>query len=110
MGACKKEVDQSGAFLHILRNDDQFYNNKRTLSSTAVNPAAERIFTPGKEYGAWSDITYQNITYQYDSARYSSNEYRDLYLTPMLDSDPSGAGVRYQCGSLTMKITVTGIY
>lgn len=110
MGACKTADDQSAAFLYILRNDDQFYNNKRTLSSTAVNPAAERRFDPGKDYGAWSDITYQSCTFQYNSARYSSSEYRDVYLTPMLDSDPSGANVRYQCGTLTIKITVTGIY
>lgn len=111
LGACKDDGDGSDAFLTILRNDDQYHDNKRTLSSTAVNPAAEKIFRPGSEYqGMWSYLTYQNITYQYNSDRYTSSEYRDLYLTPMLDSQPSRNTVRYQCGSLTIKITVTGIY
>ena len=110
MGACKDSTDGSTADLIILRNDDQFYDNKRTLSSTAVNPAAEKIFRPGVEYGASSYITYQSITYQYNSARYTSSEYRDLYLTPMLNSQPSGSNVKYQCGTITIKITVTGVY
>lgn len=111
MGACKKADDWSIAPLCILRNAARFKNDEYSLLSTVVNPSATKTFTPNKEYGSYSYIQYLRYNAIYDVEYFDDNYgyYEDLFLTPAIDSDPSGTQAQFQCGPITCKITVTGI-